>query len=64
MQRVRIVVGVLAVSFLLAGCDSGDSGTTTAPPSETKASVEAALQKARPGPTGKGGAPASPTTKK
>jgi hypothetical protein len=64
MQRVRIVVGVLAVSFLLAGCDGGDSGTTTAPPDEAKAAASAALQKARPGPTGKGGAPAtSPASK-
>jgi hypothetical protein len=64
MQSARIVVGLLAVSCVLAGCDDGGGGTTTAPPSETKANVEAALQKARPGPTGKGGAPAaSPSTK-
>jgi hypothetical protein len=64
MQSARIIVGLFAISCLLAGCDGGSDGTTTAPPGETKANVEAALQKARrPGPTGKGGAPASPSTK-
>jgi hypothetical protein len=63
MQSVRIIVGLLAVSWLLAGCDGGGGDTTTASPDETKKSVESALQKFRPGPTGKVGAPASPLTK-
>ena len=64
MQSVRMIVGLLAVSCLLAGCESGGGDGATASPTETKTAVESALQKARPGPTGKGGAPASPGTKK
>ena len=62
MRSARIIVGLLAVSFLLVGCDSGGGGGETASPTETKTAVQSALQKARAGPTGKG-APASPTTK-
>ncbi len=62
MQSARIIVGLLAVSCLLAGCEGG-SGTTTAPPDETKASIQAALEKARPGPAVKGKVPASARTK-
>jgi hypothetical protein len=62
MQSARSIVGLLAVSCLLAGCDSG-GGDTTAPPNESKTANEAALQKFRPGPNKKGGAPASPATK-
>jgi hypothetical protein len=64
MQSARTMVGLLAASFLLVGCDSGGGDNETAPPAETKAAVESALQKARPGPTAKGKAPASPGSTK
>ena len=63
MQSARILVGLFVVSCLLAGCDGGGGENTTAPASESKAAAEQAIQKARPGPMGKGGAPASPSTK-
>lgn len=65
MHNVRILVGLLAVSCVLAGCEGGGDGNTTAPASESKAAAEQAIAKARPGPMGKGGAPAagSPSTK-
>jgi hypothetical protein len=62
MQSARILAGMFVVSCLLTGCEGGGDNTT-APPSESKAAAEAAIQKARPGPMGKGGAPASPSTK-
>jgi hypothetical protein len=63
MQRARIIVGLLAASFLLVGCDNGGGDNVTASPDETKSAVQAALQKARPGPAAKGKTPASPSTK-
>ena len=63
MQSARSIVGVLAVSCVLVGCDGGGGENTTAPPNESKAANEAALQKFRPGPSGKVGTPASPATK-
>jgi hypothetical protein len=56
MQRSWIAVGTLAVSCLLAGCDS----PTTAPPDEVRAAIDVVKQKQPPPQAaGKSGAPAS-----
>jgi hypothetical protein len=54
-----MIVALFGISCSLAGCDDGGGGATTASPDETKAAVKSALEKARAGPTGKGGAPAA-----
>jgi hypothetical protein len=64
MHSARSIVGLLALSCLFAGCDGGGGDNTTAPANESKAASEAALQKFRPGPSGKVGTPTSPATTK
>jgi hypothetical protein len=52
MQRLRIFVGMLAVSCLLAGCDSGSPTVT---PEEAKAGQDFVLKNvAQKGPLAKG----------
>ena len=56
MQRLRIFVGMLAVSCLLAGCDSGSSPTVT--PEEAKAGQDFVLKNvSNKGPLAKGKTP-------
>ena len=61
MRRAGIVLGLIALSWPLVGCEDG--GTETVTPDESKAGLEVA-KKARPSPVLKPKTPASSDTKK